>query len=206
MSENELNLFKEKEESGNFFKEIVDYINELDKDDVISTLKDSLDQEGSNNFRVGGLLAKIQESGWWNEDYSSFKAYIEDQFGIHYRKAMYLIAIYNGLVQSDIPYEKVSHLGWSKIKELADIISVDNVDEWVEKANSMTVMALREEVKKAKQNGHTLPSTEVSEEANVSTFTVKVHNDQKRLLSVLSIRPRVTCVLPVMQLLLMGYV
>src|SRR5674476_411675 len=58
------------------------------------------------------------------------------------RKAYYLIAIYTDLVTKQIAWEKVKHLGWTKLKELAPILTPENTDEWVAKAEKLTVMEL----------------------------------------------------------------
>ena len=53
------------------------------------------------------------------------------------RKARYLISIYDNLVTKMIPWEKVSHLGWTKLKDLAPVLTPENVDEWVAKAEKL---------------------------------------------------------------------
>lgn len=148
----------------------------------IPTLTDSVD---FSYFRLGGVLAVIQgKESWWKDDgYETFRAFIEDRFGLHYRKAMYLIGIYGALVESGVEWEKLSGIGWSKVKEIADIITVENVDEWVEKAKSMTVLQLQEAGKAAK-TGSLLKSDETpGATTGVTTLTFKVHPDQKETIT-----------------------
>ena len=92
-------------------------------------------------FRLGGILAKILENKWF-DDHETFGEYVEETFGFKERKARYLIEIYVELVNQRIPHEKVSILGWTKIKMLAKHLDVNNVDEWVERASSLSVREL----------------------------------------------------------------
>src|SRR5690554_5970701 len=61
-----------------------------------------------NFFKVGGVLLVIQEHGWWEADgYENFKEFIEARINIPYRKAMYLINIYQCLVEAGIKWDSV---------------------------------------------------------------------------------------------------
>ena len=83
----------------------------------------------------------ISENSWF-ESYVDFHQFVFDKYGMQARKAYYLIAIYTDLVTKQIAWEKVKHLGWTKLKELAPILTPENTDEWVAKAEKLTVMEL----------------------------------------------------------------
>lgn len=144
----------------------------------VRTLSDNVDY---TYFRLGGVLAVIQgNSDWWRDTGAeTFRQFIEDHFGIHYRKAMYLINIYAALVESGVPFDKLAGLGWSKVKELTPVITLDNADEWVERASNLTVLQLNEAVKKAKEGTLEKSDETPGEAKGVTTFTAKVHPDQK---------------------------
>lgn len=154
-------------------------IENLKENDAFSLVEKILDEQGVNDFRLGGVLAVIQENGWL-EGHESFRSLCEQKFGIHYRKAMYLIQIYSDLVENQIPWDKVKNLGWTKLKEIAHILTTDNVDDWVKKATVMTVLQLQDAVKAflnkktatQSEEGSTVTST-------VTTLTFKLHADQK---------------------------
>lgn len=93
-------------------------------------------------FRLGGVLKVIYESTWF-EGHESFGAFVSDRFGFQERKAKYLMEIYTHLVTKQIPWEKVAGLGWTKLKDLARVLTAENVDEWVEKATPLTVAELQ---------------------------------------------------------------
>ncbi|HEY0820202.1 MAG TPA: hypothetical protein VGD46_15555 [Rhizobacter sp.] len=152
----------------------------LSREEALSLIPELTNNVDFSYFRLGGVLAVIQgNSDWWKADgFDTFREFIENRFGIQYRKAMYLIGIYGNLVESGVPWEKLSGIGWSKVKEIAPILTVDNVDEWVERANELTVMQLHEAVKKAQLG--TLDKTDTTPDTGgVTTFTAKVHPDQK---------------------------
>jgi hypothetical protein len=154
-------------------------IGALDKASAIEIVPSLMESVDFSYFKLGGVLSAIQDNGWWEGSAPTFKAFIQDSFGLHYRKAMYLINIYNGLVEANIPWDKVSGLGWTKLKELADILTTENVDWWVAQAESLSTLNLIEAVKAAKSVGLSADGTTAPEVAGVSTITFKVHPDQK---------------------------
>ena len=125
-------------------------------------------------FKLGGVLSVIQANGWFGP-YASFKDYVESERGLNYRTARYWIAIYNGIVESGVPWAKVKHLGWTKLKEIVQVLTVDNVDQWVALAEKQTTLQLIETVKKA-QNPD---DDEGGEAKTVTTKTFKLHDDQR---------------------------
>ena len=142
-----------------------------------------IEQGGLNDFKLGGVLSVIQANGWWqNGGYGKFKDFIDTELNIPYRKAMYLIQIYVGLVESGVPWDEVAVLGWTKLKELASVMSLSNYAEWVDKASKMTVLQLQEYLKVMKEQVANGTLEEGDEEVvAVSTLTFKVHSDQKEV-------------------------
>lgn len=129
------------------------------------------------SFKLGGVLSVIQANGWY-EPYASFREYVEKELGMHYRKATYWVSIYNHLVEAKVPWEKVKGLGWTKLKEIAEVLTLENVDEWVKIAQSQTTLQLIETVKAHKSAGAP-KAVEDQAAKTVTTMTFKVHEDQK---------------------------
>lgn len=156
----------------------IDHMKQAKAFDLVPNLLDNIDHD---YFKLGGVLAKVQAEGWFMEKgHETFRSYVEADCGIQYRKAMYLIQIYNGLVGSGVAWDKVKHLGWSKLKELANILDADNVDAWVEIALNMTVIQLQEHIKESTKGESAGSSTEVAEKTTATTtMTFKLHADQK---------------------------
>ncbi len=131
-------------------------------------------------FKLGGVLSVIQANGWY-EPYASFREFVEKEHGLHYRKATYWVGIYNSLAESKVPWSKVAHLGWTKLKEIASVITLDNVDKWVEIAQGQTTLQLIETVK-----AHLAKDTQKSlgdqSSKTVTTKTFKVHDEQREVI------------------------
>ena len=159
--------------------DIASEIENITKEEAFAAVPELIDSVDFSYFKLGGVLSVIQDNGWWEDDADTFKEFITERFGLHYRKAMYLINIYDRLVEANIPWEKVSGLGWTKLKELADILTVENVDEWVEKALTLTTLNLQEAIKAFKAGELSTDGTTDPDSSGVSTITFKVHPDQK---------------------------
>jgi len=160
-------------------------IENLKKSDAYDRARELSENVEYTYFQLGGVLSLIQGNAWFTEDgYESFREFVEAEFGINYRKSMYLISIYNSLVQSGIPWKTVEPIGWTKLKELIGVITPENVDEWVEKAKGMTVLQLQQAIKEAATGADKTGAVEGSESKveSVTTFTVKMHDDQKEVI------------------------
>lgn len=144
---------------------------------LIPTLLNNIDHD---YFKLGGVLAVIQSNAWFmDKGFDNFKAYLESETGINYRKAMYLVSIYNGLVASGVKWGDVSKLGWTKLKELAMLLPPANVDEWVEVADGMTVLQLQEYIKTKSAAPATSNKDAEKGATKTTTMTFKLHSDQK---------------------------
>lgn len=158
-------------------------IENLKEDKAFKMIPQLLNNIDHDYFRLGGVLSLVQAQGWYmDKNYENFRAFVEAETGILYRKAMYLIQIYNGLVESGVAWEKVKHLGWSKLKELAVILTPENVDDWVARIDdgNMTVLQIQEYIKS--QSAGTLQNDEpesLLKTSATTTMTFKLHEDQK---------------------------
>lgn len=148
-----------------------------------ATLEDDVE---FNYFRLGGVLNRINEEGWYaDEEFSKFSDFVESEFGVKRAKAMYLIKIYRDLVESEIPWDAVKSLGWSKLKEISSVITKKNVKGWVKKAEGLSVLALAALVKqsKAESTGSGGDADPAGAAPDVSSMAFKVHSDQKEVIT-----------------------
>ncbi len=151
-------------------------IEKMQQSDAEATAKSLLDTRDYGAFKLGGVFSLMMTNGWFGP-YDNFKDYVENVIGYGYRKAVYLAAIYNTLVESGIPWDKVKDLGWSKLVKILPILNNENVDKWVKDAQSVTVLQLEELVKQAKANPG---GQQIENQAKpVTTMTFKLHDDQK---------------------------
>lgn len=159
-------------------------VEKLSKEEAIKLVPTLAEDVDYSYFKLGGVLSVIQSNNWWKDDgFDTFKSYIETSFGLQYRKAMYLVNIYNGLVDAEIPWSAVGQLGWTKLKELADILDKDNYKEWVKIAENRTVLQLQEYIREYKKGNLEKGEEASAETSSVSSMTFKVHADQKETIT-----------------------
>ena len=152
-------------------------IDNLKQNQAHQLLVELREQQELNTFKIGGVLSMIQEQGWF-APYGSFKEYVEQEHLIRCRTALYWIKIYRALLESGVSWEKVKHLGWSKLKELAGVLTVENTAEWIDIAEKQTTLQLIETVKTsiAEDDGEAPGSAPTKEVVNRS---FKLHTDQR---------------------------
>lgn len=156
-------------------------IENLSKDKIYVLVDDLQSAKGYAEFRLGGALSAIKENGWFLDDgYTTFREMLKDHFAIDPRKADYAMKVYNCLVESGIAYSQVESLGWTKIRELAQVLTLENLEEWIEIASGLSTRQLIEYLKE--QNKGALESNEdeaLEEAKKTTTKTFKLHADQK---------------------------
>lgn len=155
------------------FKQIAHEVEQLPKLKVEATLQELNEATDVNLFRMGGLLQRVLENGWFGE-FESFGEYVYEMFGFKERKARYLIEIYSNLVTNMIPYGKVKGLGWTKLKELAKFLTLENVDEWVKKAEGLSVSELKALIAGEGKDDE----TKLKPTSDTVTVSFKLHPDQ----------------------------
>jgi hypothetical protein len=141
---------------------------------------------------LGGVLAVIQatdahsdpsntEVGQspYAEGQKGFAKYVEARLGMKYRKAQYLIGIYETVTKLGISEAKLKGIGWSKLKDLvAYLDSGANVDEALELARKLSGSELRDEIKRLMvKEGKGLHGNS-NESHEMDSFSFTVHNDQ----------------------------
>jgi len=157
-------------------------IENLTKAKALAMAKALIEEEGVTDFKLGGVLSVIQANSYWqSDDHTSFKDFVTDIYGMPYRKSMYLIQIYNDLIECGVEWSKVKNIGWTKLKEISKVLDSDNVDEWVQRAQDMTVVQLQEYIKQLNAVDGSSDSAEQKATAT-TTMTFKVHDDQKEVI------------------------
>ena len=158
-------------------QDMVHEIENLKEGEALAAIGQLTEQTEMTFFRLGGILSLVQSNQWYTP-YATFRAFVEQEHGIGYHKATYFIQIYNCLVESGVPWDKVKTVGWTKLKEIAKVINNDNVDDWVKLASSQNTITLIDTVKKHLAQG---APTAIEDQTSktVTTKTFKVHEEQK---------------------------
>jgi hypothetical protein len=132
---------KRSTKTGNLILDISHEVETMSKQKALQEAEKLAENVEVSYFKLGGILKLINDNSWF-EGFPTFDAFVFETYGFQSRKARYLISIYDNLVTKQIPWEKVQHLGWTKLKDLAPVLTQDNVDEWVAKAENLTVADL----------------------------------------------------------------
>lgn len=146
--------------------------------EIETRIKALSEQSGFNDFVLGGLFTRLSEVGDFGE-FKSFGDYVQAMHDTKYRKARYLMAIYETLVGLQIPYDEVKHVGWTKLKELTPVLTAENYKDWMAKAVAMNTDSLIAEVKASLQS--TMDTYGEQGDQPVKTVvskTLKLHPDQ----------------------------
>lgn len=145
----------------------------IDGEKVRKRVLELRDDIGNNYTEICRHLFLIQQKGLYESwGYTSFRDYASKELQFKATKAMYLASIWKNLKenQDERVFEKVIPLGWSKAKELARVVTKENVDTWVDRAKYLGVDALikevRHEISSKRKDGGT-PSEILEAEANV---------------------------------------
>jgi hypothetical protein len=117
--------------------------------DVIRKLRDASD---CSKYLQGGCLAKIFNEKLWRKKNPemTFMEYVEDVIGIGYRKAMYLISIYDRATRLGCTAEQLDRVGWVKARNILQIATKEDVDDWLARAESQTNQEVERDVRMAK--------------------------------------------------------
>lgn len=152
-------------------------IENMTEADALKALHDMQDVSAFDEFRKGGIFARILNEQWFG-DYANFRSFVEGEFNIKYRRAMHWVAIYNDLVESSIPWAKVKRVGWTKLKYLSPILTQDNIDEILGAIEGMNVLQVAQFCKDYTKTGSTKAS--VPEEGDkLKSKTFRLYDGQK---------------------------
>lgn len=110
-------------------------------------IKESINQNYTELCRNLWLIQKKQLFQNWG--YPTFREYASKELDFKETKALYLASIWNSLSvnQDEVVFKEVMALGWSKGKELARVVTRENLSHWLEKAKHVSVDGLVKEVR-----------------------------------------------------------
>jgi len=100
----------------------------LSKPEILNLLSFLTEKISRSFIMMGGLLHTIRKNKWYNPDYPNFQDFCDAYAEIQYRKAMYLITIYESLVNNHIPFEEAVKLGYTKLVLLAPYFTQENYE------------------------------------------------------------------------------
>ena len=98
------------------------------------------------------LLHETYDNGYYLRwGFENFKEYCENELGVQYRKAKYLVSIAEVIRDLNIKWEDVEGVGWTKLRVLIPLLKEDGVvGDWLEIAKQYSTKDLEALVKDAK--------------------------------------------------------
>lgn len=136
-------------------------------------------------WSLGGVLSYIIRNGCHktitdengNFKYAGkngFAEYVEKELDTHYRRAMYYIEIVEAFAPLGIDESKLLELGWAKVKELTRVVTIDNVNEWLDTAKTMT----REDLVASVKESLVASNNDTPQMSKMVTFKFRLFEDQ----------------------------
>ena len=139
-------------ESSDLIAAISHQMESLTKDEAFGLVDSLLNTADEYDIRLGGALSAIIKNKWYqkdDEDKTLFDEFILKTYGFKGRKARYLASIYDDLIESGVAWTQVEGIGWTKLRIIAPVLTVKNVEKWVKLGKTKTRLALIEAVEKA---------------------------------------------------------
>lgn len=95
------------------------------------------------------LLHESVENGYFVRwGYSTFDEYVNEELGISYRKAAYLVQIANVVKSLRIDWKDIEGIGWTRMRTIVPALKQDGVvGDWLELAGELSVKDLEKLVK-----------------------------------------------------------
>ncbi len=120
--------------------------------DRIDFVRRSIDD---SYFELAGLLYRAFDLGAHKSwGFSTWKEYVEKDVGMSLRKVQFLISIWDWFyvqINDRSIKEKLKGIGWTKVKEMVGVVTPENADEWIDKANSMNAVDFAEQCRMFKK-------------------------------------------------------
>ena len=157
------------------------------RDTIREILKKSVDAEDRLDLVTGELLYECNKNQYWKEwtftdnsgetrKFSNFDEWADCDLKINYRKAIYLVGIYEKyVVELDLDRETLKGISWSKAKELVKVVNKDNCKTLLTQMRGMTVKQCTE-LAKTLRKGSSEPLGSEAKNVAFKLFPEQINN------------------------------
>jgi hypothetical protein len=156
----------------NLVFDVAQLVETLDAPSALSGVVKLSDMRGLTIFCLGGILNIIRQQKYYRDyGYKSFQGFLNEYLGLNRSTANDWMAIYVNLVESEVPWNSIKHLGWTKIRLFARCLTKDNWMQWIKVAEERNAAQLRKYVAAEKQKAARLEKAKGNPfiEANLSS-------------------------------------
>lgn len=122
-------------------------------ENLLDLAKEVANESVVAEWTLAGVLFHVRLTGEYKNlkpeyaDDKGFATYVQNELGIQYRKAMYLVSIYHRFNQYGLGADYLQAVGWSKCALIARVMKEDNVEALSTLAETSTVVDLKEAIK-----------------------------------------------------------
>lgn len=148
-------------------------------ENLLSLAQEVAQEATAAEWTLAGVLYHVRLTGEYKavqpeyaED-GGFALYVQEQLGLQYRKAMYLLDIYYKFNKFGIGAEYLQNVGWTKCSVIASVMDEANAEDLVELAETSTVADLKDAIKV----GYAKTSDGRAETAKKVTFKFRLFED-----------------------------
>ena len=128
--------------------------------DLIRTNIKTLIREVDRNYvELSRLLYLTRHCETWKEwGHDSFADYVENEAGKSMDQARALISIFERLViELEVDETTLKLIGWTKARLLLKVVDKQNVNDWLEKAKTLSRRKLQDSIKEARKTDEEKP-------------------------------------------------
>jgi len=128
--------------------------NQTDVSQLREELRQLISTQSDGYFLLAEKLTRVVEEGIFREwDYPEWQDYVENELGMGKRKAQYFMSIHRwitNVVKTRKFIDRLKKFGWSKTRLLVPVATDQSLEEWLDRAESMTYSQLEEFIKRLK--------------------------------------------------------
>jgi hypothetical protein len=136
-------------------------------DDARREIKDLDKTIEENSLRLSALLSEAYHKAYYTRwGYTDFQQFAEKETSTGYRKAMYLIKMWDRATALKIPEDRMKDIPWTKLRNVVPLMDADNKEELLQAAETMSVRELDSKIKQTKACG--------KESSSVTTLKVEI--------------------------------
>ena len=123
-------------------------------------------------YRMAKLLYEVYYGNYFeNWGYAKFEEWTEKELGFKKRKAQYFVAIWDQFgLKLGVDHSRMAKLDWSKVKEIQPVVTKDNVNEWLERAETQTYSEIKKAVKEARSEDEALEDADSDDKESKEKF------------------------------------
>ena len=167
--------------AGDYLVQVVQSIEKMGAAELMLKAQEMAEGVEKDYFTLGGMLDRIHSEDLFRQKgYEEFGDYVFDVFGFKRSKALFLIQIYNKLIEAEVKWADAKDVQWCKLRLLTQVINKKSAPKWLAAARKVSVTQLAQYIKdyKAKKAAEAGEGEGPDEPKTTTTMSFKLKADQ----------------------------